>query len=76
MPAKSFGSPNLLDNLIANAHFATALRLVDFASLIVKVNTQIKFIISKAATGDYWHLLLDGFSELRHLTLLKRLSVY
>jgi hypothetical protein len=33
MPAKSFGSPNLLDNLIANAHFATALRLVDFASL-------------------------------------------
>jgi hypothetical protein len=76
MPAKSFGSPNLLDNLIANAHFATALRLVLNRFALRYRNSKIKFIISKTATGAYWHLLLDGFSELRHLTLLKRLSVY
>lgn len=64
MPAKSFCSPNLLDNLIANAHFATALRLVLNRFALRYKNTKIKYIISKTATGAYWHLMtLDGLAS-------------
>ena len=57
MPAKSFGSLNLLDNLIANAHFATALRLVLNRFALRYRNSKIKFIIFK--TTDLPRQLLE-----------------